>query len=134
MERQGDRDSASVVRRLPVMELLDTASAARLLGLESGLFRALRFFRCLPAALRIRSQRFYRRSELEKLREEWCKAVRVRPEDRIVALGHEADTDIDRQLDPLMRVLALRAIRHRIMVSIFWTMIITGGAICLTLY
>jgi len=58
----------------------------------------------------------------------------VRPEDRIVALGHEADTDRDRQLDPLMRVLALRAIRHRIMVSIFWTMIITGGAICLTLY
>lgn len=129
---------------MPRQELLDPVQAASFLGLSPGLFRALRLFRCGPAILMIRSQPFYRRVELERLRAEWCRAVRVRGEDRLAALSeHDAllpETfqgvryDRSHELDPLMRLLALRAIRHRIVVSVFWAMAIVGGAICLTLY
>ncbi|GAB6855560.1 hypothetical protein [Asaia astilbis] len=136
---QSEEDQVSAkIRHLPVQELLDPTQAAAYLGLTPGLFKALKLFRCGPPRLMLRSKPFYRRTELEKLRHDWCSAVRVRGEDRL-----ETCRDIDdatgvkataAPLDPLLRILALRAIRHRIVISIFWTMGIIGGAICLTLY
>jgi len=148
MDRPDDAGTGAVIRVMPRQELLDPVQSAAFLGLTPGLFRALRLFRCGPAMLKIRSRPFFRRSELERLRVEWCKAVRVRGEDRLAALSHDEVDDNERgqcmewqekntagsELDPLMRLLALRAIRHRIVVSIFWMMAIVGGAICLTLY
>ncbi|WP_025886064.1 hypothetical protein [Asaia prunellae] len=85
----------------------------------------------------LRGKPFYRRIELEKLRQDWCAAVQVRGEDRLekrLDPDTEGSDARERFLDPLMRLLALRAIRHRIMVSIFWVMGLIGGAICLILY
>ena len=138
MTRSGEDRSGSTITPLPVQTLLDPVQAAAHLGLAPGVFRALRFFHCGPSRLMLRGKAFYRRIELDKLRHDWCTAVQVSPENRLVVrpdpdsqprAGHEEE-----HLDPLMRLLALRAIRHRIVVSIFWTMGIIGGAICLILY
>lgn len=138
MTRSGEDQSGSTITPLPVQALLDPVQAAAHLGLALGLFRALRFFRCGPPRLMLRGKAFYRRVELDKLRQDWCMAVQVSPENRLAVrpdpdLRHRADSE-EEPLDPLMRLLALRAIRHRIVVSIFWTMGIIGGAICLILY
>ncbi|WP_438381197.1 hypothetical protein ABHV46_08980 [Asaia sp. BMEF1] len=138
MTRSGEDQSGSTITPLPVQALLDPVQAAAHLGLAPGLFRALRFFRCGPSRLMLRGKAFYRRVELDKLRQDWCMAVQVSPENRLAVrpapdLRHRADSE-EEPLDPLMRLLALRAIRHRIVVSIFWTMGIIGGAICLILY
>jgi len=142
VDQRDQDDGLAVVRALPRQELLDSAQAAEHLGLTPGLFGALRVFRCGPVSLMIRSQRLYRRSELDRMREQWCAAVHVRPEGR-PSLGADAEDrpstpyqsrSLPYPLDPLMRILALRAIRHRIVVSIFWIMAIIGGGICLILY
>ncbi|GBQ12063.1 hypothetical protein [Swaminathania salitolerans] len=132
MDRLEGSAHGTVVRALPLQELLDPASAAAYLGLAPGVFRILALLRCLPRPLTIREAPFYRRVDLNALRESWLGAVNVRAEDRIVAAVDEEG--MAAPLDPLMRLLALRAIRHRIVVSIFWSMGIVGGAICLTLY
>lgn len=144
MERLDQGNGASVVRALPKQELLDSVQAAAHLGLTHGLFRTLHFFRCGPGVLTIRSKRLYRRSELDRLREQWCLSVLVRAEDRLSPAADMEDSHAPRspytsrplpyRLDPLMRMLALRAIRHQIVISTFWMMGIIGGAICLILY
>lgn len=139
MGQSGEGQSgSSTVTLLPVQALLDPAQAAAHLGLAPGLFRALGFFRCGPSKLKLRGKVFYRRAELDALRQDWCAAVQVRADDRLAARSDTQRRDNtsseEAALDPLMRLLALRAIRHRIVVSIFWTMGIIGGAICLILY
>ncbi|RUT27629.1 hypothetical protein C0V97_00730 [Asaia sp. W19] len=143
MDHRDHGNGIAVVRPLPRQELFDSAQAAAHLGLTPGLFRALRFFRCGPAPLRIQSRIVYRRTELDRLRHEWCTAVQVRAEDRL-SLSPNPDQPPARTpyqsrslpypLDPLMRILALRAIRHRIVVSILWVMAIIGGGISLIFY
>jgi|GEM_PF-1874492 len=137
MMQSGEDTGNTRIRHLPVQQLLSPVQAAAYLGLAPALFRALRFFRCGPTRLMLRGKPFYRRIELEKLRQDWCAAVQVRGEDRLekrLDPDTEGSDARERSLDPLMRLLALRAIRHRIVVSIFWVMGLIGGAICLILY
>lgn len=93
---------------------------------------ALVFLRCGPPSVKIRSKTFWRREDVTRLRQTWMAAVRVSDRDRTAPLLADSSADAY-SIDPLMRVLGQRVIRHRVVLLIFTAMILVGGGMSLVL-
>ncbi|GBR04979.1 hypothetical protein [Acetobacter oeni] len=117
----------------PEKSLLNREDAARELGISNRMMLALIALRCGPPSLKIRSKVVWRREDLYLFRQTWMATVHVDDRDRTARFS-AARPDHSDDMDPLMRVLGQRAIRHRIVLSVFWTMGITGGLMSLLLF
>ncbi|NHN87078.1 hypothetical protein [Acetobacter conturbans] len=118
----------------PEKSLLDRQEAARELGVSNRMMLALIVLRSAPPSLKIRSKTLWRREDISLFRQVWLATVRVADKDRTTRLAAIPTSRSPEEPDPLMRLLGLRTIRHRIVLAIFGAMVITGGLISLILY
>ncbi len=123
----------SSVFLFPEKSLLDRQEAARELGISNRMMLTLIALRCGPPSLKIRSKTLWRREDIGLFRQTWMATVHVDDRDRTARLA-TTRTRGPEEPDPLMRVLGQRTIRHRVVLTVFWTMGIIGGLMSLILF
>ncbi|WP_113596091.1 hypothetical protein [Novacetimonas cocois] len=131
MKHEEQETSKLVVLRASERMLLDRAEACRVLGIEPRMMRTLGLLGCGAPSLKVRNVRLYRREDLLALRARWMDAVGVEERDRHSRRRGRPD---GAGTDPLMTLLAQRAVIHRLVIMLLWGMILFGGAIGLILY
>ncbi|MFT9090124.1 MAG: hypothetical protein ABF479_03815 [Gluconacetobacter sp.] len=134
MKHEEKETAKLVMLRTSERMLLDRAEACRVLGIELRMMRTLNMLGCGAPSLKVRNVRLYRREDLLALRARWMDAVVVDERDRHSRRRARQDDRSGAATDPLMTLLAQRAVVHRLVIMLFWSMILFGGMICLILY
>ncbi|WP_110530140.1 hypothetical protein [Novacetimonas pomaceti] len=131
MKPEEQETSKLVVLRASERMLLDRGEACGVLGIEPRMMRMLGLLGCGAPSLKVRNVRLYRREDLLALRARWMDAVGVEERDRH---SRRRGRHNGAATDPLMTLLAQRAVIHRLVIMLLWGMILFGGAIGLILY
>ncbi|MBB2157750.1 hypothetical protein HLH33_15795 [Gluconacetobacter diazotrophicus] len=134
MKHQEKETPKLVMLRASERTLLDRDEACKVLGIEPGTMRKLNLLGCGAPSLKVRNVRLYRREDILVLRERWMAAVDVNEQDRLARRRRRDESCGAEKTDPLMMLLAHRTMIDRLVIRLFWSMIIFGGLICLILY
>lgn len=134
MDLEEKKHSKLVILRATEKTLLDRSEACRLLGIERGTMRALTLTGCGVASLKVRNVTLYRREDVLALRARWLATVDVDERGRTTRHLQRNGDKNSAGVDPLMMLLAHRAVVHKLVLLLFWSMILFGGALCLLLY
>lgn len=134
------------VLNFPGRALVERPEAARILGVSRYHLHLMHTLGCGLPSVRIRNRSFFRREELIDFQKKLLASVHVTAADRIHRMARDERTTStatygrpplpahDSHLDPLMTLLAKRAIRHRLFIGMLWAMTISGGTLLLLLY